>query len=90
MTIITETREKHSGKVLFENQSTLFIRGAGGFGGRRTGKGFSSFLLFVYDKLFQVSSTDRGAASAVNEPPSRKPDAVLEEQTSTSQAALYR
>ena len=45
---------------------------------------------FVYDKLFEVSSTDRGAASAVNEPPSRKPDAVLEEQTSTSQAALYR
>jgi len=33
---------------------------------------------------------DRGAASAVNTPPNRKPDAVLEEKTSPSQAALYR
>jgi len=33
---------------------------------------------------------DRGAATAANLPPKRKPDAVLEEQTGTSQAALYR
>ena len=39
VTTIIETREKHSGKVLFENQMTVFIRGAGGFGGRRAGKG---------------------------------------------------
>lgn len=71
VTIIAETRDKKTGQVLFENQSTLFIRGAGGFGGRRTGK-------------------DRGAASAPNRPPSRKPDAVVEEKTTTSQAALYR
>jgi len=71
VTIITETRDKHSGQVLFENQATLFIRGAGGFGGRRAGK-------------------DRGAASAANKTPSRNPDAVVEEKTVPSQAALYR
>ncbi|KAF9525688.1 hydroxysteroid dehydrogenase [Crepidotus variabilis] len=71
VTIIIETRDKSSGKVIFENQSTLFVRGAGGFGGKKTGR-------------------DRGAASATNEPPPRKPDAVVEEKTSTSQAALYR
>ncbi|KAI0714466.1 multifunctional beta-oxidation protein [Cerioporus squamosus] len=38
VTAIVETRDKHSGKVIFENQSTLFIRGSGGFGGKRTGK----------------------------------------------------
>ncbi|KAA1467466.1 multifunctional beta-oxidation protein [Dentipellis sp. KUC8613] len=37
VTIATETKDE-SGKVVFENQSTLFIRGAGGFGGRRSGK----------------------------------------------------
>ncbi|KAH9928628.1 multifunctional beta-oxidation protein [Fomitopsis serialis] len=71
VTSITETKDKATGKVIFENQSTVFIRGAGGFGGRRTGK-------------------DRGAASAANTPPQRKPDAVLEEKTLPIQAALYR
>jgi len=70
-TVVVETKDKSTGKVIFENQSTVFIRGAGGFGGKRTGK-------------------DRGPASAVNAPPLRKPDAVVEEQTSHSQAALYR
>ena len=39
VTAIVETKDKHSGKVIFENQSTVFIRGSGGFGGKRTGKG---------------------------------------------------
>lgn len=34
--------------------------------------------------------TDRGAATAANKPPARKPDAVVEEKTSEDQAALYR
>lgn len=34
--------------------------------------------------------TDRGAATAANKPPTRKPDAVVEEKTSEDQAALYR
>ncbi|RDB26283.1 Peroxisomal hydratase-dehydrogenase-epimerase [Hypsizygus marmoreus] len=71
VTTIVETRDKHTGKVIFENQSTMFIRGAGGFGGKRSGN-------------------DRGAASAANAPPKRSPDAVVEEKTSPSQAALYR
>ncbi|TFK72928.1 multifunctional beta-oxidation protein [Pluteus cervinus] len=71
VTTIVETRDKATGNLIFESQSTVFIRGAGGFGGKRTGK-------------------DRGPASAANEPPTRKPDVVLEEKTSPSQAALYR
>ena len=43
VTAIVETKDKHTGKVIFENQSTLFIRGSGGFGGRRAGKGMSFF-----------------------------------------------
>ncbi|KAJ7494673.1 hydroxysteroid dehydrogenase [Mycena galericulata] len=70
VTSIIETRDK-SGKLIFENQSTVFIRGSGGFGGERNG-------------------SDRGAATAANDVPKRAPDAVVEEQTSSSQAALYR
>jgi len=33
---------------------------------------------------------DRGAATDANTPPKRQPDAVVEEKTNTSQAALYR
>ncbi|KAL2047003.1 hypothetical protein N7G274_001021 [Stereocaulon virgatum] len=34
--------------------------------------------------------TNRGAATAVHQPPERKPDAVVEEATTEEQAALYR
>ncbi|KAF9048709.1 hydroxysteroid dehydrogenase [Panaeolus papilionaceus] len=71
VTTIIETRDASTGKIIFENQSTMFIRGAGGFGGKRAG-------------------SDRGAATAANTPPNRKPDAVIEEKTEPSQAALYR
>ncbi|OBZ72493.1 Peroxisomal hydratase-dehydrogenase-epimerase [Grifola frondosa] len=37
VTSIVETKDKATGKVVFENQSTVFIRGAGGFGGKRVG-----------------------------------------------------
>lgn len=39
VTTIVETRDKRSGQIIFENQSTVFIRGAGGLGGKRTGNG---------------------------------------------------
>ncbi|EJD49722.1 multifunctional beta-oxidation protein [Auricularia subglabra TFB-10046 SS5] len=71
VTIQVDTKDKSSGKVLFENQMTTFIRGSGGFGGKKSGK-------------------DRGAATAANEPPKRKPDAVVTEKTLPQQAALYR
>jgi len=71
VTFIVQTKEKYGGNVIFENQGTLFIRGSGGFGGKKKGN-------------------DRGPATALNVPPKRKPDAVVEEKTSPSQAALYR
>lgn len=37
ITTITETKDS-SGNVIFENHSTVFIRQAGGFGGKKTGK----------------------------------------------------
>lgn len=47
VTSIVETIDKASGKVIFENQSTVFIRGSGGFGGKRTGSGKSpSYTLY--------------------------------------------
>ncbi|KAJ4495029.1 hydroxysteroid dehydrogenase [Lentinula edodes] len=58
VTTVVETRDKHSGKLIFENQSTVFIH--------------------------------RGPASASNTPPARAPDAIFEEKTHPSQAALYR
>jgi hypothetical protein len=42
VTSIVQTKDKHSGEIIFENQATMFIRGAGGFGGKRTGKGMPS------------------------------------------------
>ncbi|KAI7954854.1 hypothetical protein MJO28_005254 [Puccinia striiformis f. sp. tritici] len=32
---ITHTYDKQTGELLFENQSTVFIRGSGGFGGKK-------------------------------------------------------
>ncbi|EGF97477.1 uncharacterized protein MELLADRAFT_85332 [Melampsora larici-populina 98AG31] len=68
--LINHTYDKDSG-TLFENQATLFIRGSGGFGGRKVGK-------------------DRGAATALNKPPNRAPDAISIEKTDLNQAELYR
>jgi multifunctional beta-oxidation protein len=39
VTLIVETKDKSTGKVLFENQQTLFVRGSGGFGGKRNSRG---------------------------------------------------
>jgi hypothetical protein len=39
VTFIAQTKDKSSGQVIFENQSTVFIRGSGGFGGKKKGNG---------------------------------------------------
>ncbi|KAL8277253.1 hypothetical protein RQP46_010322 [Phenoliferia psychrophenolica] len=71
VTTVTKTTNQATGELIFENHSTVFIRKAGGFGGKKTG-------------------IDRGAGTAANKPPSRKPDAIVEEKTLPIQAALYR
>ncbi|EIN03743.1 multifunctional beta-oxidation protein [Punctularia strigosozonata HHB-11173 SS5] len=38
VTSIIETKDKKTGAVLFDNTSTVFVRGCGGFGGKRNGK----------------------------------------------------
>lgn len=71
VTMIVETIDKATGKSIFENQSTVMLRGSGGFEGKKKG-------------------IDRGPASAINAPPKRQPDAVVEEKTTEEQAAIYR
>ncbi|WVF71831.1 hypothetical protein IAT40_006640 [Kwoniella sp. CBS 6097] len=71
VTVRVITKEKGSGETVFENESTVILRGSGGFGGKKNG-------------------SDRGAATASNAPPKRKPDAVVEEKTTLEQAAIYR
>lgn len=44
----------------------------------------------MYTPFRSLPWVDRGAASAVNAPPKRTPDAVIEEKTTPTQAALYR
>lgn len=39
LTAIVYTTDKHTGQVIFENQTTLVMRGSGGFGGKRIGNG---------------------------------------------------
>ena len=39
VTIEVETIDKKTGDTIFINTSTLFIRGSGGFGGRKIGAG---------------------------------------------------
>ncbi|POS85909.1 multifunctional beta-oxidation protein-like protein, partial [Erysiphe pulchra] len=67
----TTTFNKNTGKPLFYNENTIFIRGSGNFGGAR-------------------KPQDRGDATALNNPPHRKPDILTEEQTSEDLAAIYR
>jgi hypothetical protein len=93
VTTIVETRDKLSGKLILENQSTFFVRGAGGFGGKRVGRGMIHPVMFVILRVegrVAFAPIDRGAASAVNAPPKRAPDASTVEKTSPTQAALYR
>ncbi|WVQ69702.1 uncharacterized protein L199_007922 [Kwoniella botswanensis] len=71
VTVKVETKDKASGDLICENQSTVILRGSGGFGGKKNG-------------------SDRGSATALNTPPKRQPDAVVEEKTTTEQAAIYR
>jgi multifunctional beta-oxidation protein len=65
------TVNAENGEELFYNESTVFLRGCGGFGGPK-------------------KPQDRGAATAVNTPPKRMPDVVVEEKTTEEQAAVYR
>lgn len=39
VTTVTVTKDAATGEVICENHSTVFIRGSGGFGGKKTGGG---------------------------------------------------
>lgn len=39
---------------------------------------------------YRADRADRGNATAANDPPKRKPDAIVEEKTTLEQAAVYR
>lgn len=65
------TIDKDTKQEVFYNESVMFARGSGGFGGAKKG-------------------ADRGASTAPNSPPARKPDHVTEEHIPIGQAALYR
>lgn len=41
VTVFIDTVDKATGKSVFENQSTVMLRGSGGFQGKKTGKGES-------------------------------------------------
>ncbi|KAI8915798.1 hypothetical protein EDD86DRAFT_186096 [Gorgonomyces haynaldii] len=68
--VLRVTTKDASGDIVTVNEFTFFIRGSGGFGGKK--------------------DSDRGAATASNDPPSRPADFVFREKTNTDQAAIYR
>ena len=88
VTLYSETKEKNSGKIIFENVMTSFVRGAGGFGGRKAAKGSSYTICLKTKWLILVS--DRGPLTATNLPPKRLPDMIVEEKTTENQALVYR
>jgi multifunctional beta-oxidation protein len=69
------TRDIDTGDDVFYNESSAYIRGAGGF------SDFSNL---------PTTSQQRRAAPPSATPPSRKPDAVRCEPATEEQAALYR
>ncbi|KAA0714509.1 Peroxisomal multifunctional enzyme type 2 [Triplophysa tibetana] len=68
MVVLLEVHTYSGHELLCYNQFSVFIVGAGGFGGKRTSE----------------------KAVATVPPPNRPPDAVIVDQTSKDQAALYR
>ena len=43
VTVKVDTVDKNTGEKVFENQSTVVLRGSGGFGGKKNGRGKSRF-----------------------------------------------
>jgi multifunctional beta-oxidation protein len=65
VTTIVETRDKATGKLIFENQSTVFIRGSGGFGGKRDGQGAYNDIV-----LWHCPNADTRPWSCLSDEPS--------------------
>jgi hypothetical protein len=58
VTTITETKDKETGKLIYENTSTVFIRGAGGFGGKKTGAGKLVARYAPYEPLISYQTAE--------------------------------
>ncbi|KAK0235832.1 hypothetical protein EDD85DRAFT_772333, partial [Armillaria nabsnona] len=66
---------RHTGAPIFENQSTVFIRGSGGFGGKRVGRAITTCNPALNVSL-RTRILDCGAATEANSIPRRAPDAM--------------
>ncbi|CAD6586281.1 MAG: hypothetical protein TREMPRED_004380 [Tremellales sp. Tagirdzhanova-0007] len=68
VTLIVDTKDKTTGESLFENQSTVVLRGSGGFGGKKIGsdRGAASALNSLPkrqpDAVMEEKTTDEQAA----------------------------
>lgn len=57
-TTIVETKDKETGELIFENQSTVVLRGSGGFGGKKNGAGESAHFCHTHAKLTFVKTAE--------------------------------
>jgi len=80
----TRDGSKAKKPLLCYQELTVFVRGAGGFGGRGGGGGGGG------DEQQPSSSRRPAAATAANSPPQRPPDDVFEQLLPRNAAALYR
>jgi hypothetical protein len=71
-TTIVETKDKETGELIFENQSTVVLRGSGGFGGKKNGAGESAHSCYTYAKLIFPRPRECHCGQHPSEPKARR------------------